>query len=383
MQDAGWAAAREDGALDEGGNGSGSTAQALAGCATLGDARPQDSSVYSATIDQSIDRCLQVPSNKQLTGQHRVGLEEGGGRSLPDCAVIIRSQRMSGLPQALGQRLPADLGQAPLSAGAGRATRGRRPVVAMAAREEAPASAPSPSSAAASPAASPGQNGPARQLERIASIPVVSRADGSGALLPPPPPPPRLLPTEPPPDHARLCTALALPLCRLPGDSAPARYADTAGLAVCGDQQRRRRLWCVCRRCRCVPLTCVGQVVGSPISALVSQHPAPPDAVGDTDLVRISIMSYDSEESSGEAAPATRPWRPKRRPTPAAAHPASACMHCSWHIEQYCYGSRPNGRMHAVLFGARRPALPLPPPRLPRPTRLPPRPSTSLAHPNP
>lgn len=57
-------------------------------------------------------------------------------------------------------------------------------MVAMAAREEeAPspaASAPSPSSVA-SPAASPAQNGPAKQLERIASIPVVSRGDGSGA----------------------------------------------------------------------------------------------------------------------------------------------------------------------------------------------------------
>lgn len=55
----------------------------------------------------------------------------------------------------------------------------------MASREEAavppPSSAPSPSSAA-SPAASPAQNGPARQLERIASIPVVNRGDGSGAL---------------------------------------------------------------------------------------------------------------------------------------------------------------------------------------------------------
>ncbi|KAL4422989.1 hypothetical protein ABPG77_005469 [Micractinium sp. CCAP 211/92] len=102
----------------------------------------------------------------------------------------------------------------------------------MAAREEeAPspaASAPSPSSVA-SPAASPAQNGPAKQLERIASIPVVSRGDGSDYL-----------------------------------------------------EIRHLR-----------------DVLTPRDSPFVSTNNAGAGFVGDMDLVRISIMSYDSVESSG------------------------------------------------------------------------------------
>lgn len=100
-----------------------------------------------------------------------------------------------------------------------------------------------------------------------------------------------------------------------------------------------------------------------------------PAAVGDTDLVRISIMSYDSVESSGEAAPGTglgcSPCWAK-----VAAHILHACAPAPAAAEAYVLALR---GMRAVIIGGTQPIASSPPPLLAPPFSA----SLSPAHPNP